>query len=86
MSDNGTVDLTPKTEFSNYLAIQFSPDGKQMQIQINPVGIPITKENLLLALHTLHCAVEDYIKEQQARLKSQVISTLPLSVIDRLRT
>lgn len=80
MSDNGT-----ETKFNNFLAMQFSEDGKQMQIQIaGAQGVPLNKVNLLLALHTLHIAVNDYLKEQEDKFKSKIISTVPQSIIDRI--
>lgn len=79
-------EVEKETKFTNFLAMQFSEDGKQMQIQIQPnKNVPITKENLLLALHTLHIAVDNYVKEQEERLKSKVIATVPDSLIERLR-
>lgn len=80
------VIIGAEIKYTNYLAMQLSEDGKQMQIQIQGVtGLPLTKANLLIALHTLHIAVEDYVKEQEARLKSKVIATVPDSLIERLR-
>jgi hypothetical protein len=80
MSNNGT-----EQKFNNFLAMQFSEDGKQMQIQIaGAQGVPLNKGNLLIALHTLHIAVNDYLKEQEEKLKSKIISTVPQSIIDRI--